>query len=145
MAFPQIADADTKSGTVTTNSTSWTITFPTNIAAGDLLLLFIGVDGTTDTWTATGFTQFAAVGPTVCTVVLMGRVAAGTETGTFTANSNASEQGGWPIFRIPAASWFGGTLNVGGGTANDSNGLATQGEVGASRNPDPPLLNPANW
>src|ERR1041385_497982 len=131
MAFPTIADADTKSGTVTTNSTSWTITFPTNIAAGDLLLLFIGSDGFPG-FSAPGFTLVSAEEISACSIYLLGKVAVGTETGTFTATAGGGEQGGWRIFRIPAASWFGGTLNAGAGGANDSNGLSRQGNSESS-------------
>ncbi len=142
MAFPTIADADTKSGTVTVNSTSWTITYPTNIAVGDLLLLFIGSDGSPD-FSATGFTVITASQPGPCTCFLLAKVAAGTETGTFTATATATEQGGWRIFRIPAASWFGGALVQG----PDSNGLSAFGDSSGSpsANPNPSVLNPANW
>jgi hypothetical protein len=143
MAFPTIADADTKSGTVTTNSTSWTITFPTNIAAGDLLLLFFGIDGSPDV-SATGFTNVGNLQNSACTVYLLAKVAAGTETGTFTATLTATEQGGWRVFRIPAATWFGGTLSQ---YPTESNGFAALGEAAGSpsANPNPPALNPANW
>jgi len=142
-AFPTISDSDTKSGTVGANSTSWTITYPTNIAAGDLLLLFFGADGTA-TFSATGFTNVGNLQASAVTVFLLAKVAAGTETGTFTATVDAAEQGGWRIFRIPAASWFGGTLNV---NPTESNGLATFGESSGSpsANPNPAALNPANW
>jgi hypothetical protein len=144
MAFPQISDADTKSGTVIANSTIWTITYPTNVAAGDLLLLFIGADGTTD-FSATGFTALAASQLSAVSVLLLGKVAVGTEAGTFIVTATAAEQGGWRIFRIPAASWFGGALTTGIGGSNESNGLSCTGDGATSSNPNPALLNPANW
>jgi len=141
-AFPSIADADTKSGTVVANSTSWTITYPTNVAAGDLLLLFIGSDGDPG-FSASGFTIIAASELSASSVWLLGKVAAGSETGTFTATAGAGEQGGWRIFRIPASSWFGGSLPSGVGI--DSDGVATRGSSGISNVPDPSANDPSTW
>ncbi len=146
MSFPQISDADTKFGTVTTNSTSWTITYPTNIAAGDLLLLFLAADGN-PIFSATGFTSMMSVQTSSAVgLYLLAKVAVGTETGTFTAALTATEQGGWRMFRIPAAGWFGGSLisGIGNGPA-DSDGLSLIGTGATSGNPDPASLDPANW
>jgi hypothetical protein len=75
-------------------------------------------------------------------------VATGSETGTFNITLSASEQGGWRIFRIPAASWNGGTIladslgSGGGGTGADGAGFigATSGTSA-----DPPSFNPTGW
>jgi len=45
VAFPIIQTADTKTGHVTANSTSWTLTYPTNLVSGDLILAFVATDG----------------------------------------------------------------------------------------------------
>lgn len=140
MTFPTIADADTTNGTVTTNSNSWTLTYPANIGSGDLLVVFVASDGG-PTITSTGFSQLAASGNGAASVVCLAKSAGGTESGTFTLSLTASEQGGWRIFRIPVASWYGGIpLPAGDGTAG-----AGTGGGGASQNPDPPANNPFGW
>lgn len=150
MAFPTVADADTKTGAVGTNSTSWTITYCTNIAAGDLLLLLAAIDrATASQMVAGGWTVLLDVaGGTAGNPVslqVLGRVAVGTETGTFTATIGASEQGAWTMLRIPSASWYGGVLSA-GTSSNASTGVAaaTNASTGGSTNaPDPPSLTPA--
>jgi len=140
-AFPTISDADTKSGTVTSNSTSWTITYPTNVAAGDLLLLFFAIDGVQFATLPVGWVGVAGDGGgSAITLEVDAKVAVGTETGTFTATISGSEQGAWRCFRIPAASWFGGTIS-----GPNSNGFSVAIGPGTSSTPDPPNLDPANW
>jgi hypothetical protein len=145
---PTIQTADTKNGTVTTNSNAWTITYPTNIAAGDLLLLFAGIDGSTS-WNANaaGFTTLKSQpdGNAAVTHVLCAKIAVGGETGTFTLSGGATEQGGWRIFRI--TDWFGSGLPAGGVGQQDGNGLSVAADppTGTSANPNPPNLDPANW
>lgn len=146
MAFPQIADADTKFGTVIANATSWTLTYPTNIVSGDLLVALVAADGTTS-MAATGWEARVNNGGAVSTAVLF-RVANGSETGTFTLTLGATEQGAWRIFRIPASTWFGGTVPTGGSlsTPQHSTGISVDG-VGilVNANPNPPVLDPLNW
>lgn len=149
MAFPQIADADTKNGTVTGNSTSWTLTYPTNIAAGDLLIMLVATDGLNAGSTAPSGWEYAIVDQqTSAVTILCGRkLAAGSETGTFALPLSSSEQGSWRIFRVPAASWSGGSLPIFAfqGAQVDGDGLSALAAFGASINPNPPSLNPANW
>lgn len=144
MAFPEISDADTTNGVQTSNSTSWTATYPANIAAGDLLLLFIASDGAI-THTVTGFTLIVNMS-TGCTVTVFAKIAAGTESGSLTLTMSGSEQGAWRIFRIPAASWFGSGI---GDLSNDGNGVAHRPKGATSTtvtaNPDPFDLDPTNW
>lgn len=138
MAFPTVADADTKTGTVAVNSTSWTLTYPTNIAAGDLLLALIAADGGITTGTMpVGWTKLYGTSSGGAVVgYLWVKSADGTETGTFTFNANASEQGAWAVFRVPNETWFGGTLTSAVNVANQES---------VSANPDPPNLDPASW
>src|SRR5512146_2369511 len=108
MAFPTIADADTKTGTVTANSTSWTLTYPTNIAAGDLLIAMVASDGdqtTHGTWPSGWITDEASPGAT--SLIIAAKKAVGSETGNFSVTGLASEQGAWRVVRIPAATWEG--------------------------------------
>ncbi len=144
MAFPAVQTADTENGTVTSNSSSWTITYPTNIASGDLLLAFFGADGNgANIPTATGWSPIMSASATAASVGVLGKIAAGTETGTFTATMAASEQGGWRVFRITG--WFGSGLNS-GLAVHDGTGIDFSDPVtGASQNPDPGACNPANW
>lgn len=145
MAFPTIADADTTSGEQASNSSSWTLTYPGNIAAGDLLILIAAIDGgPTATlpagWTRIGFPEGAVV------LQAAKKKADGSESGTFTMTLSASEQGAWRIFRIPAATWEGtlGTETFFGNDAN-SGGAAAVGTFGTSSTPNPPSLDPATW
>jgi hypothetical protein len=136
MAFPTVADADTKNGTVTSNSTTWVMTYPTNIAADDLLVCFVAIDGGSATLTfPAGWLVKVGVATSANQGYLVLKIATGAETGTFNVTT-PSEQGAWRIFRIPAASWFGGSL----GTFNtdDGDGIGRTTTTGASANPDPP-------
>lgn len=152
VSFPIVADMDTTSGTVTSNSTSWTLTYPTNIAAGDLLLMMLGSDGNptlnainsngADGWVVAHLTGNASA----TELILAKKVAVGTETGSLTLTLSATEQGAWTVLRIPAGTWE-GTL----GTSLTSPSAATHGSVtqvassGATANPDPASLDPFNW
>lgn len=140
MGFPTVADADTKNGTVTSNSTSWTVTYPTNIAANDALILFLGMDGNNVVPSATGFEQLGiVVSPGAVTLAALVKKAAGTETGTFTVTLSASEQGGWRIFRIPAAS-YASAGSIGAAINSSTGATATSGTT-----PDPDSLDPLSW
>lgn len=110
MAFPTIEAADTKTGTVTSNSTSWTLTYPTNIASGDLLLLFLASDGAganTTTGLPANWNSWVNNEGAV-SLLVAGKIATGSETGNFTFTAAANEQGSWRIFRITG--FYGGTL-----------------------------------
>ena len=142
MAFPTIQTADTKNGVQTSNSTSWTITYPTNIASGDLLLLFVGYDGS-GLPSASGWTVMRRPGA-AASCAAIGRIADGTETGTFTLTM-PNEMGGWRVFRITG--WFGSGLSTDAAGGNDGDGVAAaSGNTGSpSTTPDPPSLDPTNW
>lgn len=146
MAFPQVADADTTNGTVTGNSASWTLTYPANIGAGDLLIALIGRDGgfSSATDAIAGWTLgIGASGSGASCAIVFAKVATGTETGTFTYTVNGAEQGGWRVLRIPAGTWFGGALLT---EAGDSDSMAaTRLNNGTNQNPNPPALNPTTW
>lgn len=147
MAFPAVQTADTKNGVVTTNDASWTITYPTNLVSGDLMIGFIACDGgavpsTTDFNGFTTIVEFSAGAvATSCFV----RVSDGTETGTFECPISGSEQGGWRIYRITG--WFGGTVTGTGGATHDATNLSGTSTTSGSPSstPDPANLNPANW
>jgi hypothetical protein len=147
VAFPTVEDADTQNGTVTSNSTSWTLTYPTNLASGDLIVAALGTDGNTLFTGVTfpaGFEKFRMASGTACNLLVGLKISDGTETGTFQVTLN-SEQGGWRVFRITG--WFGSGLPTGNNVTSAVNGTgaALVGSSGASSTPDPASLNPTDW
>jgi hypothetical protein len=144
MAFPTIQTADTTTGT-TGNSTSWTITYPANIAAGDLLLLFIAIDGGNGRGTLTAWSSLG-VGITnaASSMAFFKKVAVGGESGTFTYAPGSSESGAWRCFRITG--WEG---TIGTTVVNDVDSGAVTSTItvtgSPSANPNPPSLDPNNW
>lgn len=143
MAFPTNQTADAKHGTQASNSTSWTGTYPTNLASGDLILGFISSDGA-GVASASGFNQTGHLdrAGAVCLTILS-RVSDGTETGTFTITISASEQGAWRFLRI--TDWYGSGFPTGTSFFGDGDGGSFAIASGANTTPDPPSLNPANW
>lgn len=159
MAFPTIADADTTSGTVTSNSSSWTLTYPTNIAAGDLLIAMIAADGISGyaDWGAMSgagswwysFGSLAMRQSSANAISVLYKKADSALSGTFDIPLAASEQGSWSVYRIPAGTWYGGETQAGfvslsSGPQNATN-VAVSGSTSTSTTPDPPSLDPANW
>lgn len=135
MSFPQISDSDTKNGVVTSNSSPWTLTYPTNLVSGDLIVALLATDGNTATatwpngWITTGDSSSSA------STILIGKFKSdGTETGTFDVTLGAKEQGGWRVFRITG--WEGtlGTSFNNIGNYGSAYGNAT---VGDNSTPDP--------
>jgi trimeric autotransporter adhesin len=141
MAFPVIQA--TTEGVQTSNSTSWSMTYPTGITAGELLLILAAADGNPNA-SLSGWLWALKVpgGGTACSLNGLVKVADGTETGSLSVTMSASEQGGWRIFRI--SNWEGGlpAVDFGSGTGFD---CIDSGASGTSTTPDPPSLDPANW
>lgn len=144
MAFPIVADADTKNGVVTVDTLSWTLTYPTNLVSGDLVLALAASAGSVaGSIAGTGWVKviddarFSAV-----TLYAFMKPSLGTETGTFALDLNSAVQGGWRVFRITG--WYGGTIAEGPGSTNGDS--TSGGDVsGTSANPDPPSRAPTNW
>lgn len=142
MAFPVVETADVQSGVITVNDTSWTLTYPTNLASGDLILAFLASDGAqASTWPA-GFVKRDIGSGGAVTLCLAKKLSNGTETGTFEVTTS-SEQGGWRTLRITG--WE-GTL----GTAyqNDANSGSACDAIGGgsgTTSGDCPALDPNNW
>lgn len=134
MARPSIVDFT--EGTQTSDSTSWTATYPT-CNENELLLLVVAPDASpTPTISSSGWTVGAAYGKRV--------VPAGGLSGTFTVTLSQAEQGCWKVLRI--VDWQ-GTLGV-NFTNSDSNGGAVPfaGVSDATGTaPDPPGMDPFNW
>jgi hypothetical protein len=147
MSFPVIHNADTQFGAQDSNSTTWTLTYPTNIVSGDLLIALVATDGTAVA-TATGWGTKYASSSTNASLNVLTRKADGTETGTFSLSLNASEQGNWRIFRITGwegtEPWIDWEV-IGNGDQRDSVSFSLKVATGSDANPNPPALNPANW
>jgi len=141
VAFPQVSDADTQNGTVTSASTSWSLTYPTNLANGDLILLFFALnDVQTPSLPAGWVVDYGTNSP-----VLQGigkKKSDGSETGTFTLSITGAVTGAWRVFRITG--WE-GTLGTAGGNFSSSGAVPEATGSGTSTTPDPPSLNPNNW
>ena len=142
---PTIHHGDTQTGTVTSNSTTWTMTYPTNLVSGDLILVCAATDGTigSPTWPS-GF-AWSAGSATAVSEVQAKKLSDGTETGTFNVTSWSSEQGAWMTLRI--SNWKG---NIGGGLFTTSDGsdctiAAGSPTTGTNNAPDPLSGNPSGW
>jgi hypothetical protein len=139
-AFPEVADADTQSGQMTGSVV--TVTWPTNIEAGDLILVAQSIPGwpgyVSNTGGCTLLLERESAGENR-SISVLGIVAAGTESGTFTITNGVSTDVVWRAVRIPAATWYGGTLSA-GTTTNASDGLS--GDLAAA-GLDPPSRSPA--
>jgi hypothetical protein len=145
MAFPQIVDADTKNGTVTANSASWSLTYPTNLQSGNLILLLAGVDGSvTPTLPAGWITGSSSAG--AATIIAAKKLSNGTETGAFTLGLSASEQGAWRVIRLTG--WEGtiGTTFLNASASDGSAiGIFASGPPGGTTNASHALIDPVNW
>lgn len=149
MAFPVIEAGDTQFGTVTSNSSSWSLVYPTNLASGDLILALVACDGNGAvgaTWPTDWFGTHNANGASAISWSCTFKISDGSETGTFTFGPSASEQGAWRIYRITG--WYGtgipATLATGAGTFN-FDGVSYVETTSTTGDPDPPSLNPGNW
>lgn len=143
MTFPIVQTADTQTGTVTSNTGTFTLTYPTNIASGDLLLAFIAQDGTggTVTWPAGWVKDTLNGNLNACSLQYAKKSADGTETGDFNVTITTNEQCAWRVFRITG--WE-GTLGTTYSTASSTDGSIESFEAtnASNANPDPELLNP---
>ncbi len=105
MAFAQVQDGDTQSGS-NAATTSHTLTYPTNLANGNLIVGFMATDGdVSQTWPAVFVGQRLSVTsalPESRVRCLVG-LSDGTETGNFTVTTGASEDGVWRVFRVTGA------------------------------------------
>lgn len=147
MAAPVIQDADTKNGTQTSDSTSWTLTYPTNIQRGDLILVLLAIDGNpSQSLSGSGWVYGSLISGGVVTISCIKKIADGTESGNFTLTLGAAEQGAWRVFRITG--WGG---NLGQAFNNNAGSLTGGGHVvmGTSSNTGSSLVffssDPANW
>jgi hypothetical protein len=128
VAFPQIATSVSNNNA--TNSTSHTVTLPTGIAAGDLLVILFVSDGSSTIsvtspasgWTATtiGFAN-----GTTARLSLLERIADGAEASTITVTTSANQMSAWTGYRIT------------GTDTSQAIDVATAAPA-TTQNPDPP-------
>lgn len=150
MAFPVEQTADRQTGTVTVASTTWTLTYPTNVQRGDLIVVILAIDavGAPSGPVASGFTgrMSGLAAGTVVRGWTEVKYADGTESGNFNVALNASEAGAWAVLRI--SNWFG----VDGNDERTwhislTDGSAVNGGLasGTSTNPTAGTANPHCW
>lgn len=124
---------DTATSTTTNNSTSHSVTMPTGVESGDLLLVFCGLDGT-PTLSATGWTSLVSQAHSGTSDIFHGfyRESDGTEGSAVTFTSSASEKGGCVAYRISGAEDPG----------TQAPEISTAA-LGSSTSPDPSSVTPA--
>lgn len=136
MANPALQTADTQTGSGASAS-SHTLTYPTNLASGNLILVMVTRGTLTRTPSATGFTLILASGQ----LCVLAKSSDGTETGTFTLSWTGATTAEWRLDRVTG--WYGGTINSGAGS-NTSDGIEAVAALAASTTtPDPPSVTPA--
>jgi len=136
--FPVVVGV--QAGVQSSDSSTWTLTYPSPIQANDLLLLFAATDGNATSvslpagWTALGSgSGFGSDGNV--SLIYFYKIATGSESGNFTLTLGAIERGAWRIRRIAAATWHGTTP-----PERTSGGIV----VGNSTTPNPPQVI-ASW
>jgi len=144
MAFPAVQTADTKNGVQTSNAITWTLTYPTNLASGDLILALLSNDGANSANTWPGGWINLNLGTGANDLNWAKKLSDGTETGNFSVTLTGSEQGAWRVFRITG--WEGTIGTDFGNAGTDGAVLAASTITGSpSAAPNPPSLDPANW
>lgn len=128
--YPVIEYADFEAN-VTSDSASWQCGMPTNITAGNLLILFVCTDGVVTTTWESGWVEILDQSNSDNGLHIAYRIADGTEGSTTAVTLSAAEQGVAMSMRI--SNWHGTTPPAVASTTGDS---AT---------PDAPSLNPADW
>lgn len=134
MAFPALAGT-VASGNTQTANTTLTLTYPTGVTAGELLLGAICHKDTTGsrTWPA-GWTEFKTVlqaAGSGGSISWAWKAAAGTETGNFTVTDTVSTRWAWFVFRLSGADTS--------AAPDASTGVAATNSI----NPNPDSLTPA--
>lgn len=111
------------------NTTSHAVTMPAGVVSGDLLIIFMGLDGGgTLTWPS-GFVELIDVAAQACHQGVAYKVSDGTEGASITVTSTASEKSAHVCYRITGQSLV--TNPEVSSTANGENTL-----------PNPPALTP---
>lgn len=100
MAFPTIADTNTSLEDAG-NVKSHTVSLPSNISSGDLLIVFFSSDGNvTVDWSGTGFTEIDGTSEGSVTLSTAYKQATGSEGATITVGTDGSERSAHAAYRI---------------------------------------------
>lgn len=132
MAFPTLVGTPSNTKTIS-NATSHTLTYPSGVTSGELLIAIGAIDGvpTVSGWPS-GWVEIADSNSGANSIFIAYKFADGTESGNFTVTSSASEQGSFYVFRIQNA-------NVSTPPAISSS------SVGTNTVPSVANINPADW
>lgn len=132
-ARPAVEDADTQKASQSSASNSWGLTYPTNMAADDILMGILGQSNqfVSATWPGgwTQMVQHAGSGQRFHVAWLR---AAGSESGAFNVTFNSTVSGSWLIYRISGADPLVNPESGGGAT-----------ETGTTAGPNPGVLTPS--
>jgi len=110
---------DDSSGLVSSDDSTWDITYPDGVQTDDLLFLLLGVDGNTDiSGHDGGWAQGRSVNGTAVSLICAKKKASAAHSGSFTLTLNAAEQGCWRMLLLRP---WGGTLGS-NFTNSDPNG-----------------------
>lgn len=127
--------------TFATESTAHAVQMPDEVESGDLLLVFLTIDGGTSATVSTP-SGWSSINNTTDTTnvrsTVFAKSASGTEDGTtvdFVTSSG--EKAAAVTLRILASKWYGGSVT----TAVEATGAS----AGTTANPNPASLNPTNW
>jgi hypothetical protein len=118
-----------------TATTSFSVTLPSGIASGDLLLMFIGVDGSTKGLTHTGWTELGYSTADSEQRYILGRIADGSEGATASFTNSVSESAGANTYRI--------TGNRNGLTTSEIAVSSVVDYTNTTTTADPPSLTPS--
>ena len=130
MTFPTVASSNNSSEP--SDTTSHTVNLPSNIASGDLLIVFIATDGNNQMTYPEGWNEFFALSEQLaCHLSIAWRKADGTEGASITVTSSHSETSAHISYRITGAE-----------DPTTQAPEASTGATGSSTNPDPDSLTP---
>lgn len=144
MAYPLIAGRS--DGTQASDSSSWSLTYPTGIKPGELLIAIVGVDGNTTVssmpagWVHSGGTSNTAE----ISGIVAKKLADGTESGSFTLGLSAAQQGSWRVFRVQR--WE-GTLGTNFTNSDPAGGSVPNAGAnsGSDASAENVAITPFNW
>jgi hypothetical protein len=146
MAYPLIQSVDTQFGTVTVSDATWDVTYPTNLADGDLIILLIATFSNPSITPPANFIGGVQnVAGSTTRLLFAKALADGTETGNFTVTLGTARQGAWRTYRI--TNWYGEIGTTFDGTTSDGSVTCRfpGGSTSTSAAVNPPDMDPAGW
>lgn len=107
MTFPSVTATSTS--TLATDGTTHTVTIPA-VSSGNLILIATGINGNPGITEPSGFTFQKELSGSNCVYALFAKVSDGSEAGTVTFTTDASEESSHCVYVID--SWFGSLAGV---------------------------------